>query len=262
MTDRPLIGVPTQTLQVIEAIPTHLPESWVMNQRYLQAIAGLGGVPVLVPLFGDRVDTLRQLYDRLDGLFLAGGVDIDPERYGEAKGPHIGPTDAARDRVELQLTRWALEDRKPLLGVCRGVQILNVAAGGTLYQDVERELPGAIKHDYFPTAGFSRDHLAHTVRLIDPSRLRELFALEEVMVNSMHHQGIKTLASGLRPAAVAPDGLVEAAEVEGDAFQVAVVWHAEMFTETHSPTRRLFQAFLQAAADYRGDRLFAGDRVG
>ena len=117
----------------------------------------------MIPLLDDDAETLREIYDRLDGLLLPGGVDMDPAAYGESAGPGLGRIDPARDRVELQLTRWAIEDHKPILGLCRGLQVINVARGGTLYQDIQAELPGAIKHDYFPTQGFQRDFLAHDI---------------------------------------------------------------------------------------------------
>jgi len=129
MPTRPIIGVPTQTL---EEIPGELPRCWVMSQQYVRVLVGAGAVPWIIPLLrGDR-DTLRAIYDRLDGVFLPGGVDLHPEAYQEEPTPLCGRTDPDRDETELTLTRWAMEDHKPLLAVCRGVQVLNVAAGGTL----------------------------------------------------------------------------------------------------------------------------------
>ena len=161
--------------------------------------------------------------------------------------PSCGRIDPARDRVELQLTRWALEDRKPFLGLCRGIQVLNVAQGGTLWQDIASEMPGAIKHDYFPTAGFDRDHLAHEVTVLPDSRLRRLIERDRFEVNSMHHQGIRDLAPTLVPTATSRDGLVEAVELDGDQFCVAVQWHPEVFELTDPHTRHLFHEFIVAA---------------
>src|SRR5262249_27858992 len=141
---RPLIGIPGQTLQAIDDIPAGLPHSWVMNSRYFLATAEAGGLPLLVPLFAADDDTLRAMFDRLDGLLLAGGVDLDPASCGEAPHPKLGNTDPARDAVELRLARWAIEDRKPVLGLCRGHQVLNVALGGTLWQDIGAQVPEAI----------------------------------------------------------------------------------------------------------------------
>src|SRR5262245_34644702 len=125
MTYRPLIGIPTQTLHSIDGIPAGLPPSWVMNQRYYGAVAGAGAAPVMIPLLDDDQPTLRSIYDRLDGIMLAGGVDLEPSSFGEAPHPLLGNTDPARDAVELALARWALKDDKPLLGLCRGLQVIN-----------------------------------------------------------------------------------------------------------------------------------------
>lgn len=251
MTRRPLIGVTTQTLQAIDGIPPALPHSVVMNQRYVEAAAAAGGTPVLVPLLDDE-RVLRDVYDACQGILIPGGVDMDPATYGEAPHEKLGNVDPARDRVELRLARWAMADRKPLLGLCRGLQVINVAAGGSLYQDIEAQLPGAIRHDYFPTYGFTRDHLAHEVTVSFSSRLRTLVDAERVPVNSMHHQGVKRLGSGLVPCAHAADGLVEAVESPNGQFLVGVQWHPEVFDAEDPHTRGLFRGFVEAAAAYRG----------
>jgi putative glutamine amidotransferase len=244
---RPLIGVTTQTLHAIEHIPPELPASWVMNQRYVTAARGAGGIPVLIPLVDDDVPTLRALYDRLDGLLIPGGVDIDPARYHQGPHPGLGRVDPARDTVELQLAAWAMQDGKAFLGLCRGLQIMAVARGGTLWQDIASERPDSIKHDYFPTAGWSRDHLAHDVDIAAGSRLAEALAAGNLPVNSMHHQGVRELGDGLIPTAVAPDGLIEGAEMPGNGFAVAVQWHPESFTPASPSVGRLFEAFVDAA---------------
>ncbi len=250
MTYRPVIGVPTQTLQVIDGIPAGLPRSWVMNQRYFLALTKLGAVPWMIPLLDEDEATLRQIHERLDGLFLAGGVDMDPETYGQEREPGCGAIDPARDRVELTLTRWAMEDGLPILGVCRGMQVINVAAGGTLHQDCATDLPEAIRHDYFPTAGYARDYLAHEVRLVRGTRMHDVYGQEEIRVNSMHHQAVDVLGDALVASGCAPDDLVEALEGSGDAFLMAVQWHPEMLVERDAGTRRLFERFLDAALGY------------
>jgi putative glutamine amidotransferase len=251
MPDRPIIGVTTQTLHAIDGIPAALPESWVMNQRYILAATIVGGIPWMIPLLDDDPETLRAIYDRLDGILLPGGVDLDPATFGEERHPRLGAIDPARDRVELALTRWAVEDRKPVLGLCRGIQVINVALGGTLYQDIAAQVPAAIKHDYFPTAGFDRTHLAHEVSLTQGTRFRSVMERESFKVNSMHHQGIKSLAPELVPAATAPDGLIEAVEADSGHFMVGVQWHPEVFEMTDPHTRHLFREFISAAREYR-----------
>lgn len=249
MEQRPVIGIPTQTLQAIDGIPDDLPLSWVMNHRYYVAVASVGGAPFMVPLLEDE-GALRALYERMDGVFLAGGVDMDPPSYGEERREWCGRTDPARDRVELLLARWALADGKPVLGVCRGMQVINVATGGTLLQDCDQQLPGSIKHDYFPHAGFARDHLAHEIEVAAESRLRAVLGAERVPVNSMHHQGICRLGEGLRVTATAPDGLAEALETADGRFVVGVQWHPEMLIDSDAGTRRLFEAFVEASEEF------------
>lgn len=245
---RPLIAVTTQTLHSIDGIPAGLPSSVVMNQRYYVALSLVGAVPVLVPLFDDDDATLREIFERVDGVLIPGGVDMDPASYGATPHPKLGRIDAARDHTELLFAKWAVETKKPFLGLCRGAQVLNVAMGGTLWQDLEAECPQCIKHDYFPGHGFERTHLAHKVSLAGGSRLRVAYESDSMLVNSMHHQGIRTLGAGLSGTAIAPDGLIEAVELQDEAFIVGVQWHPEVFELTDIHTRHLFEQFVSAAA--------------
>jgi putative glutamine amidotransferase len=198
------------------------------------------------------LETLRSIYERLHGLFLTGGVDVNPGRYGEAPSEQCGRTDPDRDAVEIQLLEWAMADRKPVLAVCRGFQVVNVACGGSLYQDVSSQVPTAIKHDYFPTESGdpSRDYLAHEVRVELATRLGRCLGSERAVVNSMHHQGIKTLAPSLAASAWSPDGLIEGIEGTNGQFLVAVQWHPEELIEQPGQ-RRLFTEFLAAAAAWK-----------
>lgn len=244
---RPLIGIATQTL---EAVPGELPRCWIMGQRYVRSLTSVGAIPWLIPLITEDEPTLREIYNRLDGLFMVGGVDIDPSQYGEPRHKHCDRSDAARDWTELTLIRWALADGKPILGVCRGIQALNVACGGSLYQHVPEEYPAAIKHDYFPTAvasEYTRDFLAHNVEITPHSRLYDIMGVQTAPVNSMHHQGIKHLAPGLMATAFAPDGLIEGVEVPEQHFAIAVQWHPEELVDRHPPMRQLFTGFVAAA---------------
>ena len=246
---RPVIGVTTQTLHSIHGIPAELPDSWVMNQRYFRAIMDVGGIPWMIPLVHDDRDTLREIYERLDGLLIPGGVDMDPATYGEEKTPLVGALDPARDATELQLTRWAIADAMPVLGLCRGAQVINVAAGGTLHQDIAAEIAGAQAHDLYPTKGFARTHLGHTIDIADGTRLRDAFGDATAPVNSMHHQSVKRLGHGLVISAVAPDGVVEAVEgTRPDAFLVGVQWHPEVFERNAPAVQSLFDEFIAHAA--------------
>ncbi len=252
MSHRPVVGIATQTL---EAIPGKLPPCWVMGQRYVRVLAAAGAVPWLIPLLQGDPDTLRLTYDHLDAVFLTGGVDVDPAAYGEDRHEMCDRSDPARDEAEIHLVRWAMADHKPTLGVCRGIQVINVACGGSLYQHVADQMPHAIKHDYFPSAApFTRDYLAHPVAVEPASRLGRLLGASEVQVNSMHHQGIKRLAGDLAVSAVAPDGLIEGVEGRNGQYLVAVQWHPEELAEAHAGMRRLFTDFVEAAAAFRAGR--------
>ena len=240
----PVIGITTQTL---EAIPDQLPRCWIMSQRYVNVLTASGAIPWVIPLLEGNETAVRSIYERLDGLFLPGGVDVDPAAYGEPRTTLCGRTDPDRDWTELQLVRWALADRKPVLAVCRGAQLVNVAVGGSLYQDVGTQHPDAIKHDHFPIGGRRRDELAHEVRIAPGSRLRRLLGVESLPVNSMHHQGIARLAPGLVPVATSPDGLIEGVETSNGHFMIGVQWHPEDMVDVDPRMQRLFDAFIDAA---------------
>ncbi|MEP6618324.1 MAG: gamma-glutamyl-gamma-aminobutyrate hydrolase family protein [bacterium] len=248
---RPLVGIPTQTLQSLGGVSSEIPTSWVMSQRYIVTLAQAGALPVMIPLVDD--DTLRGIYERLDAVFLPGGADIDARTYGENPHRKSDTTDRERDRVEVALARWAIDESKPILGVCRGLQLINVAAGGTLYQDLADEFPGSIKHDYFPFngQGFARDYLAHEVSVAEGTRLAQFVGAGALKVNSMHHQGIRELGRGLVATAEAPDGLIEALEGQGDSYLVAVQWHPEALTDNDHHSRELFADFTAAGAAWK-----------
>ena len=203
---RPLIGVPTGRERSQRFFGLAL---YIMNQTYVRTLENLGALPVLIPLQMSE-PTLRGIFERLDGLLLPGGEDIDPRNYGEERHPQLGSTDQERDRTEMLLTRWALEEGMPVLGVCRGVQVINVVCGGTLFQDLTAQKPELNKHDFFPPT-FERFRISHQVAIEPESRLAK--ALGHVHeVNSMHHQGIDRVGYGLRVVARADDGLPEALE--------------------------------------------------
>jgi putative glutamine amidotransferase len=243
---RPVIGIATQTLP---AVPGERQACWLMGRSYVEELRKVGAVPWVIPLLPHDPDTLGEIFDRLDGVFITGGVDVDPGRYGEAKTPLCGATDPDRDAVEIALLTHALSRGLPVFAVCRGIQILNVACGGTLYQDVTAQVPAALKHDFFPTPEQpSRKFLAHDVTVKPGSRLGHILGEAVVPVNSMHHQAIKDLAPNLAPTAYAPDGIIEGVEAADGRYLVAVQWHPEELTDTHPGMARLFSAFAEAAA--------------
>lgn len=239
---QPLVGIPCGTLERESAVRS---ASSAVPQSYLEAVEASGAVPLLVPITG-RESTLRALYRRIDALLLAGGVDLDPACYGEQPHPALGKVDPRRDWVELTLTAWALADNLPLLGICRGIQTLNVACGGSLWQDISAQVPACVRHRNRPDERYNR--LSHTVRLEPGSRLARILGDPELEVNSLHHQGIRDVGAGLRVTARAPDGLVEGLERDGDGWVVAVQWHPEWLLEDDPRMKRLFEGLVEAAA--------------
>ena len=243
---RPVIGIATQTLP---AVPGERQACWLMGRSYVEELRKVGAVPWVIPLVPHDPDTLAEIFSRLDGVFITGGVDVDPTRYGEEKSPLCGAIDPDRDAVEIALLAHATERHLPVLAVCRGIQILNVARGGTLYQDVTAQVPAALKHDYFPTPERpSRKYLAHDVTVKPGTRLADILGDRVVPVNSMHHQAIKELAPGLLPTAYAPDGIIEGVEGANGQYLVGVQWHPEELTDDHPGMRRLFTSFVEASA--------------
>lgn len=240
---RPLIGVPTGREKSQRFFGLAL---YIMNQTYVRTVENLGALPVLIPLQMSQT-TLRGIFERLDGLLLPGGEDMDPSTYGSERHPQLGATDKERDRTELLLTEWALAEGMPVLGVCRGAQVLNVACGGTLYQDLHSQRPDFAKHDYFPP-NYERFRISHSIKIEADSHLAHaLGTVHEV--NSMHHQGIDRLGEGLRAVAITDDGLVEGVEVPELPFVVGVQWHPEELARTDQHSSSLFYDFVCASAD-------------
>lgn len=234
---KPLIGIPS--------------EAYTKNERtrfgaiaqYTRAVERGGGAPVVIPLeLG--ADSLQAIFDRLDGLLLAGGVDVHPDEYGERVERYCGDIDRARDTVELALSRRAIDAKMPVLGICRGVQLLNVAAGGTLYQDIPAQVEGALAHEHVP--GAPRHQRTHAIAIDSPSRLAAIFGGPSIDVNSLHHQAVREVAPGFRVVARAPDGVVEAIESTNGAFVVGVQFHPEDLVDDPRMLR-LFEAFVGAA---------------
>lgn len=237
---KPVIGVPSarDKSQRYYGLPV-----FIQNQAYLRALADAGGAPVTLPLQMDD-SILRTIFDRVDGVFLPGGEDIDSAAYAEPAHELLGAVDPERDRVELRLARWALEEGKPMLAVCRGMQILNVAAGGSLFQDIRAQREGSAKHDYFPPE-YERFRLSHEVSVESGSRLAQIYGLR-AEVNSMHHQALRVIGRGCVPTAWAPDGVVEGLEVPDHPFAVGVQWHPEELTMRRGlhQNHRLFATFV------------------
>ncbi|MBZ0278411.1 MAG: gamma-glutamyl-gamma-aminobutyrate hydrolase family protein [Anaerolineae bacterium] len=206
----------------------------------IQAIEAAGGLPVLIPVSVSE-ETLRLLYDQVDGLLLPGGSDINPQRYNSTPLPTTQPSDDPRDQAEITLARWATAEDRPVFGICRGHQLLNVALGGTLIQDIASD----IKHHIMP-----RDFAAHDVRVDPNSHLAAVMQATQVQVNSLHHQGIEQVAPGLCITAYSPDGIIEAMELPDKRFALSVQWHPEDLYKHDPAAKNLFTAFVEAAREY------------
>ncbi|MCB0250427.1 MAG: gamma-glutamyl-gamma-aminobutyrate hydrolase family protein [Anaerolineae bacterium] len=229
---------------------------FIQNTTYLNAVTNAGGVPVIIPLQLSE-EMLRVIYDTLDGVFLPGGEDLDPALYGEEHHEFLGPIDGERDRTEMLLARWALADGKPVLAICRGMQILNVASGGSLFQDIRAQRDGSEKHDYFPPA-FERVRISHDIEIQPESRLGRIFG-PQATVNSMHHQAVKSLGQQCQPVAWAPDGVVEAVEISDHPYALGVQWHPEELA-THQQdagSQHLFADFVAQCRQRRADLALA-----
>lgn len=207
---------------------------------YTRSIEYAGGLPVQLPLIHSR--SIPALLDRLDGLLLSGGEDVSPLLYKEVPKPWLGKPDEARDEFEAELIRQALARDMPVLGICRGIQLLNVVLGGSLYQDLQQERDRDCYHNhlqYFRSGG------THPVTISENSKLYEALEAAELWVNSYHHQAIKTPGNGFVPTAVAHDGVIEAAESVHHSYVVAVQWHPEMMSAKYEPHLKLFKHFIQ-----------------
>jgi putative glutamine amidotransferase len=213
-----------------------------LSDAYPTAVSQAGGIPVVIPL-GLSEQKLKRLLEKLDGVIISGGGDIDPEHYHGIAHPRIYDISPERDMQEFTLVGLTLEMDKPLLGICRGAQVINVVQGGTLYTHVADQKLQALKHDWFPD--YPRDRRSHTVSLEEGSKLGKIYAEDEIHVNSLHHQGIFELGKGLIATGVAPDGLVEAVEVPAVRFAVGVQWHPECLPDDVG-SQNLFSAFIQA----------------
>jgi putative glutamine amidotransferase len=222
-----------------------------VNASYVRALLAAGGVPlILSPLIGASL--AGSALDGCDGLLLTGGEDIDPSWYGADPSPLLSPPSRDRDLFELALFAVARQRELPILGICRGIQLINVALGGTLFQDLPSESPGSVDHS--PLA--ARDSRSHPVRIQPGSRVAAALDATTATVNSVHHQAIKDLAPGLVATGWSSDGSIEASESEpGASWILAVQWHPEeMYADRQAPDRGLFSA-LVSEAGLTGGRL-------
>lgn len=209
---------------------------------YANSLVKAGATPVLIPQLTNFEDLLP-LLEILDGVLVSGGHDVNPGLYNEFPKAWCGPYVPARDDQDVAISKYAMERDLPMLGICRGIQIINVACGGTLYQDVEKD--GGFEHHSGSMYLFPRNHAWHTVTVAEDSILRGVFGKETVSVNSYHHQAVKAPGEGVRVTAVSSDGVSEGIEIAGKKFAVGVQWHPEMMYDSDEQLK-LFKAFVGA----------------
>ena len=238
----PLIGITTARIQ-------NPSTGWQYNRAYvaiIQSVADAGGLPILIPVSVND-DVLREIYARVDGVLLPGGGDVDPAYFHAEKHPKTGESDDARDHAEISVAQWAVADDLPVFGICRGHQVLNVALGGTLIQDIPAQIGTSVIHD-FPE-DIPRGNPAHPVQIDPSSRLAGILGTTSPVVNSLHHQSVEMAAPGTCVTAYAPDGVVEALEMPDKHFVLSVQWHPEDMYPDSDAMKRLFRAFVEAARD-------------
>jgi putative glutamine amidotransferase len=243
MSGKPLIGI-TPDLDPGDRDPNKRGEpTYFLRARYIKAIEDLGGVPVILPLARDR-KVRRQILRGLQGLLLTGsGPDLPPKLYGERQKFEYRLVSRPRYEFELDMARLAAESKLPVLGICGGMQAINVAFGGSLIQDIPSQVSTALPH-----RGARATHFAHRVRVTPKTLLHRIVKQPAIRVNSSHHQSVKRVAPAFVASATAPDGVIEAIEARSHPFLLGVQWHPEFLYDHDEVQRRLFRAFLRAAS--------------
>lgn len=217
-----------------------------VNQDYVESILRAGAIPFIIP-FNEDMESTREMIEKVDGLILSGGHDVDPKNYGEEPLLKIGEIFPERDTFDMTLYRTAIDLKKPIFGICRGLQIINVVNGGTLYQDLSYANFVKINHNQVdnPTQA------THSVKFEEDTFLFDIFG-KETRVNSFHHQILKDVASGFKVAAKSPDGVVESIQkIDEDTFVVGVQWHPEMLSSKYSDVQRIFDEFVKNVEERR-----------
>ncbi|MFC7442261.1 gamma-glutamyl-gamma-aminobutyrate hydrolase family protein [Laceyella putida] len=219
----------------------------ILGKGYSDAIIEAGGVPLLIP-YTTEDEVIIEMSRALDGLLLSGGGDIDPTLFDEEPLPGLGRIDPDRDEMEIALIEHFISQDKPILGICRGCQILNIALGGGMYQDLPSQKQNLLQH----TQRAPRHHASHTITIEENTILHQIYRKTVTKVNSFHHQAVREVLPPLRVSAMARDGVIEAFESESHRFVVAVQWHPEEMVKTDSDTPRLFAAFVEACKEQQG----------
>ncbi len=240
--DKPIILVP---------IPIQDPERrrYTLGKNYVRSLVECGAIPILLPTSVDPA-SLRTMYERADGVLLSGGGDVEPSIFGEEAHPTTGDIDPERDDAEIALAQWAMADDKPTFAICRGVQVMNVALGGTLIQDIPTQWSAnnTLEHRG-SVVGAARDQVLHEVCIDPNTRISQILGAGNVSVNSFHHQALKRLGEGLLVTSRAIDGIVESVEVPDKRWYIGVQWHPEDMTAGRADMMMLFQSFVDASSE-------------
>lgn len=248
MQQRPVVGITSRKIHFFHK-ERPFPR-WGVALDYCAAVEAAGGIPVVLPLSQDA-SVLEGMFSLLDGLLLPGGFDVDPIHYGEEPSRLLEDVDPLRDLTELYLARRALAEDLPIFGVCRGEQLLNVAAGGSLYQDLHAQSGRETLKHFQETA---EERPTHSVEIEPDTILREIVGAANVRVNSYHHQAVKALAPGFRASARAKDGIVEAIESTTHSYAIGVQWHPELAHHGGDFNLALFRRHVQECARRRARR--------
>lgn len=235
---KPLIGILGNLFIMGEGMFPGIERAYV-NNDYVEAVEKAGGVPIIIPIVNDE-EVIKNQIKNVDGIILSGGYDVNPQCYGEEPQQKLGFIFPKIDKYHLKAIEYCAKFKKPLLGICRGMQILNVAYGGTLYQDLEYIEGCNIKH----VQNSKRNDPGHVVEMVEGSLLYDILG-SKVLTNSFHHQCIKKIAPGLKVTAVAKDGVIEAIESEEDVFIIGVQWHPEMMAQDSAPMLNIFKELIK-----------------
>ncbi len=218
-----------------------------LNEWNLNSISDNGGIPFMFQITSDD-ETIDKYLEMVDGILFTGGNDVNPHCYGEEPIKELGHLDYKRDEFEIKLYKKAAEKDLPILGICRGSQVMNVAAGGKLYQDIYSQRNGTNGHSYDFSFG---SYEYHNVDIKDSSKLYGMLKVKELKTNSYHHQSIKEVAEGYKPTAFAKDGIIECIESENLAFAVGVQWHPEVMYDKLTIFSNIFSTFIKQCEKYR-----------
>ncbi|EFH87592.1 gamma-glutamyl-gamma-aminobutyrate hydrolase [Ktedonobacter sp. SOSP1-85] len=250
---RPLIGIPCHAGVGAESDRP----IFYNNIAYIRAVEAAGGVPILIPILDDLAG-LQTLLPRLDGLLLSGGIDLHPRHYNEEPHPMLGKTNPQLDDLELELVRWVVRENLPTIGICRGMQMLNVALGGSLYQDLEAQYPQSLKH---PNWELPRNQIVHRINVQEESRMATILGKYDLGVNSLHHQAVKEPGSGVIISGRAEDGVAELLEIPDHRFMLAAQCHPEEIWNDEPAWKNLFGAFIEECSQPVVKQLHAMDTV-